>query len=418
MAAYNRSAYYRFFELISRCRVSTQLKKDFDERAKRIIVFNDHESEKGFHDALRSSYHQMCSELENESKDFSKKGEYINFLKGKHRQLIELKEEYFQIAPVISHNKFVLDDPKLLKVPKAKQKKEYYQNNINDQYNYLMKSIPFLEDLISTTLSLSSQDIALKPPPDINPNTPSLNKPFAFFEYLIKKKGLITIREDFKPSEDDYYNYGGRLEYDEKEEKIIMWEDDYESGETYENATYFKDVLYQKLVHQFNLALSLIDDKIDGLLSHRDEISNYLNVQLPRLDLIINGVAKFPEAEKYEYILKSLHALVKHIFHKYQPYIDPSVSSLFNEIIPVEAAPLQKLTFTGSSQEFAQIICNLIQDKKLLFKGKPDFSPMVPILDSVFEIKKVKGVGFVKKDSLHTEIKTFMSESAKKSGKK
>lgn len=383
------------------------------------IVYNGY-SEDAFYKELKSAYYGASGELEKNSSHFSSKSEYIFYLKSKQRMLIDAIEDNFDVQStgIIKHLNFKIDIGNSDDViSKSKKDDNLCIPFIQAQYKYAKRAEALVSDFIQTIMNLNSEDISLKTPEQIKSDTATSERPLAFFENFYLRGGLWRYRKSFEPTEDDYLYTN--ISYDEKEETKTTHEQNPETGEYEPYTEHFKKDIIKKLNEEYWKFVDAIDTKIDSLSKSKDEISNFLILQISRIKQINAGIIKSEFALKYESSRIAPVKLIKHIADKYKHYIPVDVLYDVRDIYEIEySAPFQKLTLNIPSKNFVQIFGDLIKNQKLQQNGTSDVQPIVETLAAFFNIPKTRGKGFIQVSSLQTEFKEFMAPPLKAKSRK
>lgn len=412
---------YRFFtKLISGTSVRATKKKVRNKETsefenKQVITYNDYDELDVFLRDMKSGYYSFNSEMEKNASCFSSKGEYVFYLKNKLYWIRDMIDDTFSTKrDKVTINTFNADlEAYEGELPKEKKEVEFYRPYFEVQYKYATRAVSMLKDFIETVITLKTEDIPLKTPEQLKQDAPTPDKPLAFFVDFYLRNGLWRFRKSFEPSEEDYEYMGGQISYDEKEEVKTTYHQDPETGEYDESKEYFKEELSKKLIKEYYRFIDAIDSKIDTLTKSKEEITNYLIVQLSRIREIKTGIEKNELVQKYEISNKVIFTLVKHLVEKYKHYIPVEVLHQFSDIYKSNyVIPFQKLTLKVPGKEFVALFGGLIKDNKLQYNGNSDVQPIVDALSTFFEIPKSRGQGFIMPTSLLTEFKEFMAPPA------
>ena len=199
-----------------------------------------------------------------------------------------------------------------------------------------------------------------------------------------EKKGLILAVRNYSDSK-DYSEYLSRL--------FPLLKDEIEANLLELKSNDNRLIYMFNLNKQFKEVSELIFEKKIGqkaILSHRN-IKSYdfdwkLNKRIESL------ISKYVSVQNYfiHDVLLYISDLEKLISGKIKDSINP-----------------EKLKWTGSANEFAEIFHPLIQGQKIKLKNVSDRNPIVRVLHSFFSIKSGKGPGEIETSSLQQAFKRY-----------
>ncbi len=404
---------YKFISasIVKSSKKQIKIKDTVDFETHQVITYNGYVDFATFLRELKSAYYGISSELEKNSVCFSTKSEYIFYLKGKHRSLADAVEDNFYVSEdgTITLLNFDMNlESDMGSIPENRKEENYYKPFFEAQYKYAKRAALVVNDFIQTIIILSCEDISFKTPEQIKSDMATSERPLAFFQNFFLRSGLWRFRKSFEPTDEDYLYTN--VTYNTEAESKTIHEQDPETGEYETYTENFTKVLSTKLGNEFWKFIDAIDAKIDSNTKSKDEISNYLIIQIAKIKELKDGIEKSKFAQNYGISNRVPVKLMKHIVDKYKHYIPAEILRDVSDIYKSEfAIPFQKLTLKISSKEFVQLFGNFIRDRKMQLNGISDVQPIAEILATFFNIPKTKGEGMVLASFLQTEFKKFMA---------
>jgi len=278
------------------------------------LRYNFFQSPAKLESSLRFIFYDSLGELTSEISDRYEKLEKLNLVT---RHIVEtqaLLDLYTESKAGISHRNFMFQN---LAESIELQKQEFTQKDVQ---RYLQVTFSLLKKLLSYLIGLKSNleqirqeefELPIHLQPD--PTASTLENPLANFEHLISKNGLIKLRLDFIPSEEDYENTD--VNYDEATETKTYWQPG-DEGEWEKYEYKLADLLRNTLWVEFNKSKDWIDKAIT-LCKSKKQIKLKLTLWIEKLFYLKHSAEKDNGLKKYEVVPRAVEAMIRFLFEKY-----------------------------------------------------------------------------------------------------
>lgn len=338
-------AFNDFLQLVDKASITYKrevLEVNGKEESEPEVRFNFISSMDKYQKALSSSFSESCDEIE----------EYINGIHQKTAKLNVVSRYIVEVEAIqsmlqkdggsVNHIRFYFSNISQGQFSSDTLSQKDFQTYYYWMELYIIKCKSFLS-LLKHTIEITPQSEFPIPAGMIaNPNTSTKENPLAFFDFLIVKSGIATLRRNFIPSEDSHYYIHGYISYDEATETTTIEEQHPETGDWIVSKTEFKDVLFNRCFKEHNVSKQLIDERILKAVV-RDEITLFVELLLNQLKYLKKAILKNKEALKYVDIPRPIDALIRFLFEKHNsfcPKIEDDV--VLNTVIQASsnAAPL------------------------------------------------------------------------------
>lgn len=195
----------------------------------------------------------------------------------------------------------------------------YCQEYYSEIDQYLRKMLLYLNYENANQGQLNDSEIPLH-----KINIPAEDKstkesPLKFFKYLITKKGVSRLLEQFKPSKDDFLR--NDIDYDEDSKTITYNHYDLENGHSVTTLS-FNDYFIKRLNAEFKNSQRLIKNQFQASKTEL-EASFFLKQTLTELKRLAESVKSDKNALGYSDIKIPVNDLIKYINSEYIKYIQP-----------------------------------------------------------------------------------------------
>jgi len=221
-----------------------------------------------------------------------------------------------------------------------------------------------------------------------------LEEPLKFFNHFIFNNGFIRFKNKFFAVENGIANeYSQYLHTDIAEgyREYLVYN---ESGlPDNVKKVFFKDELKNLLDRQYAISIEFLDQLVSNNQADNNKLSSILNFHLSNSLGLTDAIKKGPQFGNYIYLLDRLDTYTKRIVDKYSLYLD---KALCNMVDPkkFEIPFIEKLTWNGDVDSFAQSFKKLLEDGKITFKDGKTLDPVFKKLASFFNVKrKSRGLG-------------------------
>lgn len=172
-----------------------------------------------------------------------------------------------------------------------------------------------------------------------------IQNPIQYFEDLIYYKKLGKIKHEFEYEN----NHSAYCSYDKKTETWICSEQNQETGEWEIWMESFEEFIGEKTSDEAVKAVK----RIDSLMLNQDSFDKkkeFLNSVLENLSFLADCLDKYPLANNYRVIKKSLDNIVKHINAKHKMHIEGRVSKKYKTISYVSPQRIEELSRIKSNE--------------------------------------------------------------------
>jgi len=405
------------------------------------IKFINGFSIKDYNALLKSEFENVIQQIEDNIESISSKTQKISIL---IKYSSDFGADYPYVirkAKLLVHNNISFKNS-----PDSFSKEEFEVNeHIQDLYQdieYFSKRLNvFFTDLKNAihtdTTSTTSQD------PELDASSPSIENPFAFFEYVFQSNGIIESIRNFEPVEADELNHG--IEYN-KEKLIKSYPDRDDNGDWISHEVRFIDTLKKSVNNQLRVAKSCLKRKID-LIGDLSAVSDYmlhsLNSLIRMHENQLPGVAIQYKAVCQE----SIQKMITYIDRHYQVYLKPRSISIIkkfqqniynktNATEIIDSGPTYHFTIKGIAKDkfllqawqlfikecvhdkdydlFLNVFEGSIKQEKLrkikwrkIYNNKPSIKPLIYFFDKLSQLNIIDET----EASLKKKIKILFANS-------
>ncbi|NLR64843.1 hypothetical protein HGH92_11060 [Chitinophaga varians] len=210
--------------------------------------------------------------------------------------------------------------------------------------HYVKKMLSYLNHIKSAIENVPQEEFRIPEYMKPDPNDSSFENPIGCFEYLFLNNGISRMRNQFVPTEEDYYH--NDIIYDKEKEVLTIHDQDPETGEWETKVVHFKDKYRNRLYSSFLLSRKLIDEHINKDKKD-DEIRTFISLILGKLKYLLKSIESNKDAIKYEESPKPIRGLIRYLYEKYDffcPKADDLVEDILSEKIKkIEQSPPSKL---------------------------------------------------------------------------
>ena len=225
------------------------------------------------------------------------------------------------------------------------------------------------------------------------------DNPFAFFVNLIEE-GV----ESYYSSTDTVLEEGVDPEFDGYDGHSDQDDDAPSDSDDYNPISRIDMIMSVDIDRHCKASLELIRQGVDSFDNKTASISLYISKQLTHLKHLAKAIDFNWTATGLQFIQSKLKELGTCIINIYANYLDiretESFLKAFNEI-----PGYQKLEWYGTPRGFAAIFKELIVYRALRMRGENSLEPIVKELLKFISVKKGKGSGDIKEESLLTDFK-------------
>jgi hypothetical protein len=312
-------SYIDFISLIN------TLEIELIKEAKTKIIYINSYSLKNYGLLLKSEFENTIRQIEH----------HIDILQSKDHKIIELRNyttDFGTLFPFINEKSDLLfhKNVSFKNLPAKRSKKDIQANkqiqeccqNIDFFTKRLNVFFTDLKNSIHTdTTSTTSHDS------ELDASSPSIENPFAFFEYVFQSNGIIESIRNFEPVEEDILNHG--IEYN-KETLIKSYPDRDDNGDWIRHEVRFIDTLKISVNNQLRVAKSCLKRKID-LIGDLSAVSAYMLHSLNSLIRMHENQLPGVDIQHKAVCQESIQKMITYIDRHYQVYLKPrSISIIKN----------------------------------------------------------------------------------------
>jgi hypothetical protein len=315
------------------------------------IRFNFNLSIAHYSASLNSNYKNSISELESTLSETYNKFDKLFFivkllaeLESFNRLLIKATDGLY------SHKLF-----EFYNLSEDEKEKVYTETDFQEYYKwmdrYLKKMHSFVINIKEITEKTNQSDFVLPQSLLTDQNTSTKKNPLEYFEYLFNRQGLIQLKQDFIPSEEDCDLEG--IYYDSKTETIYQQYVEKDNTEWEKPINNFNNFYHRRLFLEYQISCKHIDTYISSL---RDEasITLFIKVIICKLKYLLSSIDINEEAKKYDSSKKPIDALILFFYKKYALFF---TENMIDEIVKndsidndISKIPQQTSLFTPENQ--------------------------------------------------------------------
>jgi len=284
------------------------------------IRFNLQRTPEKYAENLAKDFNGSCNEIENQLDGTYLKSEKLYQLS---RYIIEIGS----IQKLLTQNPdgFIHKNFSFSNISKEEKYKAVTlcQNDFQEYYYwmdyYLQKMHDFLTHMKSLTEIIPQAEFKIPSSMLPDPNGSSVERPFAFFEYLLLRNGIADLRRAFLPSEEDY-NFGPPFTYDKKTETITYYEQNHITGEEETSTSSFEKVLLNRTAKEFIGSKRLIEEHVN-ILKSEEEIKLFFLRTVSSLRHFLKVIVKNKDLKKYNSNELSIKGLIRYCYDRYEPFL-------------------------------------------------------------------------------------------------
>ena len=314
-----------FIKLVSFINIEykTINEKDAESVKKTLFFeFNGYKSINRYSKGLETSYNRAIAEIEETLLINFRKEDRLTYIFNLSLKFSEVKrflrktsESGYTHKNLINHNVNRINKNK-----KEVNDESFYQEYYHLIGQYLKKIILYLKNLRKLHNKLNDSEISVH---KINVSAKyesTKESPLKFFQYLITKKGVSNLLQQFKPSKDDFSKYD--IEYNDDSNTITYNHFDVETLKHSNTALSFNDYLLKRLHIESKKFKRLIRNQFKAL-KDESQATFFLNRTLNNLKTLAKNIENVKGALGYAVIKKEINVLIKHFKSNYAVFITP-----------------------------------------------------------------------------------------------
>jgi len=356
--------------------------------------FNGYKSAKLFCKGLNKSYNEVIDEIEETLLIDFRKEDRLTYISN-------LRLKFSDVKSLLSNNSksgYKHKNLKYSNVIKANVNDEsFYQEYYTLIDQYLKKIILYLKNVRKLHNKLNDSEIGLHKINIPAEYESTKESPLKFFQYLITKKGVSNLLQQFKPSKDDFSQYD--IEYNDDSNTITYNHFDIETGKHSETSKTFNDYFLKRLKLESKKSRRLINEHFKSL-QNENLASFFLKITLNDLKTLAKNVEDCKHALGYADIKKTVNVLIKHFNTNYAVLITPEKTKKDNSYsfqLKGKAALIHEKAF--------DLHTSLVKNKFLEKDSKKDF---IKLFTGQQTINKIMWIGA--KNNLKLFIDLLMSK--------
>jgi hypothetical protein len=401
--------------------------------SKHQILCNNTRTLKEFKTNQDKYFRSFRTLLESEINEYQTKGEYLFLLNNFSTELRSIKNlinsESLSGSPayLLGLIKFT-DMPEgygmLLPLAEVDYKTlplNIFSEHIKNFSIILNEAETYITCLTAIITATASSDLPLKPNIPPKPDVSTLEDPLKFFNHFIFNDGFVRFENKFFTIEYGLGNAYSELLHTNKTEGYREYLVYNESGlPDNVKKVFFKDELKNLLDRQYAISIEFLDQLVSNNQADSNKLSSILNFHLSNSLGLTDAIKKGPKFGNYIYILDRLDTYTKRIVDKYSLYLD---KALCNMVDPkkFEIPLIEKLTWNGDGDTFAQFFKKSILDGKITFNDGKSFDPVFKKLASFFNVKfklrdsTTHASGYLKESSVIEKFKIIVKSKSRPS---
>lgn len=311
-----------FIELVSIINLKYKITevKDADVVKEHLeIEFNGFKSVKIFSKALKTNYENAIDEIDETLLINFRKNDRFKFVRNLILKFKDIQKLLINDSVTgFKHKNFNISSNK--KIIGKRIDESYCQEYYVTINKYLSKMRSFLKLEKNIQKHLNDSDIELHKINIPSEYESTKDNPIKFFQYLITKKGVSSLLEQFKPSKDYFSRHD--IDYDDDSKTITYNHYDVENGRHFATKLTFNEYFVKRLKAEFKKSQQLINEHFKTLPSEA-KASFFLKLTLNDLKSLAKNVESDKDALGNADIKKPINALFKHIKTKYKAFIIP-----------------------------------------------------------------------------------------------